>query len=74
MMSCLPRPIALAIRNREIEKIVAEELKKQNITDATAPSDLADQVREYLTIHPQARWDEAVNEIAGDTDVPEQDQ
>ena len=64
----------LAIRNREIEKIVAEELKKQNITDATAPSDLADQVREYLTIHPQARWDEAVNGIAGDTDVPEQDQ
>jgi hypothetical protein len=61
----------LAIRNREIEKIVARELKKQNITDATAPSDLVDQVREYLTINPQARWDEAVNEIAGDTGVAE---
>jgi hypothetical protein len=59
----------LAIRNREIEKIVAQELKKQNITDATAPSDLTDQVREYLTTHPQARWDEAVKEIADDTSV-----
>jgi hypothetical protein len=59
----------LAIRNREIEKIVARELKKQNFTDATAPSDLADQVHEYLKTNPRARWDEAVNEIAEQSEV-----
>jgi hypothetical protein len=53
----------LAARNREVKKIVRRVLRKLKASDATPPSDLAAQVRDYLKRHPRARWDEAVNEI-----------
>jgi hypothetical protein len=61
----LDEAFAQFVRNSEIEKIVKRELKKLNgNANAKPPADLSTQVCQYLQEHPQARWDEAVNQIA----------
>jgi hypothetical protein len=56
----------LFARNSEIEKIIKREMKKLNGATAKPPSNLSTRVRQYLEAHPEARWDKAVGEIAGE--------
>jgi hypothetical protein len=44
-------------------------MKKLNGATAKPPSDLSIQVRQYLEAQPEARWDEAVSEIAASTQI-----
>lgn len=55
----------LFVRSHKVGNIIQRELRKLN-GDAVVqvPRDLEKQVREYLTRHPEARWDSAVQQIA----------
>ncbi len=52
------------VRGREVEKILKRELRKlEGGPKIIVPSDLPDQVQDYLDAHPDKRWDTAVAEI-----------
>jgi hypothetical protein len=65
----LDEAFRLFVRNREIKKIIEREMKKLNGATANPPSNLSIQVWHYLEAHPEARWDEAVTEIAARTKI-----
>jgi hypothetical protein len=65
----LDEAFKLFVRNREIKKIIEREIKKLNGATANPPSNLSTQIRQYLEAHPEARWDEAVSEIAARTKI-----
>ena len=54
----------LFVRSSRIEKVVQAALEPEEETAIKVPTDLAAQVGNYLTAHPEAQWDDAVREIA----------
>jgi len=51
----------LFARSQEAEQIIERELKQLNGNDAVdVPRDVKNRVRKYLLLHPEARWDAAV--------------
>jgi hypothetical protein len=60
----LAKAYRLSVRGQRIEKIIKKELGKKDNSGILVPSDLYSRVKKYLKTNPQARWDEAVANIA----------
>jgi hypothetical protein len=57
----LTQTYRLFLRSKEAEQIIERELKKLDGSGTMeVPSDVENQVREYLMLNPEARWDTAV--------------
>jgi len=62
----LAQAYRLGARSQQVGRIVNRELKKLN-GDSTVqvPDDIENRIREYLLLHPEARWDAAVQYLVG---------
>jgi hypothetical protein len=61
----------LFVRGARAKRVAEEALAAMSTEGITAPADLEEQVRAYLTKNPGAAWDDAVATLAGDGDDPD---
>jgi hypothetical protein len=61
----------LFVRSKRAKQVAEEALAAMSTKGITAPADLEEQVRAYLTKNPGAAWDDAVAILAGNGDDPE---
>jgi hypothetical protein len=61
----------LFVRSKRAKQVAEEALAAMSTKGITAPADLEEQVRAYLTKNPGAAWDDAVAILAGNDDDPE---
>jgi hypothetical protein len=57
----------LFVRSKGIEEIIERTLKENDESDIPVPEDLVKQVEKYLTENSEKRWDEAVADLAEET-------
>ena len=59
----LDQSYRLFARSRKVQQIIERELAKLDGITVQVPRDLEREVREYLSQHPENRWDEAIRHI-----------
>jgi hypothetical protein len=72
----LANAYSLFVGNAKVEAVIKKAVDNMDEDDEEieVPEDLEQQVRKYLEDHPTARWDEAVQNIAGDGDGDDGDE